>query len=115
MRSSLRRLTHNPHARRPSTRDASSPVCVCVSAEKAQLCLFGSSKNGFGFRDSDLDICMTLEGHETAEVKADFGLWASWRKHTHTHTEQHLCSEQNLNCKEIIEGLAKVLKKHTGE
>lgn len=25
------------------------------------------------------------------------------------------CSEQNLNCKEIIEGLAKVLKKHTGE
>lgn len=38
--------------------------------EKAQLCLFGSSKNGFGFRDSDLDICMTLEGHETAEVMA---------------------------------------------
>ncbi|KAF3835533.1 hypothetical protein F7725_028091, partial [Dissostichus mawsoni] len=54
---------------------------------KAQLCLFGSSKNGFGFRDSDLDICMTLEGHDTAEM---------------------------LNCKEIIEGLAKVLKKHTG-
>uniref|UniRef100_A0A3B5KEM8 Terminal uridylyl transferase 4 n=1 Tax=Takifugu rubripes TaxID=31033 RepID=A0A3B5KEM8_TAKRU len=54
----------------------------------AQLCLFGSSKNGFGFRDSDLDICMTLEGHETAEM---------------------------LNCKEIIEGLAKVLKKHTGD
>uniref|UniRef100_A0A667Z506 Terminal uridylyl transferase 4 n=1 Tax=Myripristis murdjan TaxID=586833 RepID=A0A667Z506_9TELE len=53
----------------------------------AQLCLFGSSKNGFGFRDSDLDICMTLEGHDTAE---------------------------KLNCKEIIEGLAKVLKKHTG-
>lgn len=24
-------------------------------------------------------------------------------------------SEQKLNCKEIIEGLAKVLKKHTGE
>uniref|UniRef100_A0A3Q0STG0 Terminal uridylyl transferase 4 n=1 Tax=Amphilophus citrinellus TaxID=61819 RepID=A0A3Q0STG0_AMPCI len=57
------------------------------STEKAQLCLFGSSKNGFGFRDSDLDICMTLEGHETAE---------------------------KLNCKEIIEGLAKVLKKHAG-
>uniref|UniRef100_A0A8C2TMA1 RNA uridylyltransferase n=1 Tax=Coturnix japonica TaxID=93934 RepID=A0A8C2TMA1_COTJA len=51
------------------------------------LCLFGSSKNGFGFRDSDLDICMTLEGHENAE---------------------------KLNCKEIIEGLAKVLKKHPG-
>uniref|UniRef100_A0A8C1XKX3 Terminal uridylyl transferase 4 n=1 Tax=Cyprinus carpio TaxID=7962 RepID=A0A8C1XKX3_CYPCA len=55
--------------------------------DKAQLCLFGSSKNGFGFRDSDLDICMTLEGHDNAE---------------------------KLNCKEIIEGLAKVLKKHTG-
>ncbi|XP_041126782.1 terminal uridylyltransferase 4-like [Polyodon spathula] len=55
--------------------------------DKARLCLFGSSKNGFGFRDSDLDICMTLEGHETAE---------------------------KLNCKEIIEGLAKILKKHTG-
>lgn len=55
--------------------------------DKAQLCLFGSSKNGFGFRDSDLDICMTLEGHENAE---------------------------KLNCKEIIEGLAKVLKKHAG-
>uniref|UniRef100_A0A7N8Y0Q2 RNA uridylyltransferase n=1 Tax=Mastacembelus armatus TaxID=205130 RepID=A0A7N8Y0Q2_9TELE len=55
--------------------------------DKAKLCLFGSSKNGFGFRDSDLDICMTLEGHETAE---------------------------KLNCREIIEGLAKVLKKHTG-
>lgn len=39
-----------------------------VCSDKAQLCLFGSSKNGFGFRDSDLDICMTLEGHDTAEV-----------------------------------------------
>ncbi|XP_062870941.1 terminal uridylyltransferase 4 isoform X2 [Trichomycterus rosablanca] len=55
--------------------------------DKAQLCLFGSSKNGFGFHDSDLDICMTLEGHDTAE---------------------------NLNCKEIIEALAKVLRKHLG-
>ncbi|KAM5148779.1 terminal uridylyltransferase 4 isoform 2-T2 [Mantella aurantiaca] len=53
----------------------------------ARLCLFGSSKNGFGFRDSDLDICMTLEGHENAE---------------------------KLNCKEIIEDLAKVLKRHPG-
>lgn len=43
-------------------------VTVCVYTDKAQLCLFGSSKNGFGFRDSDLDICMTLEGHNTAEV-----------------------------------------------
>ncbi|XP_075472458.1 terminal uridylyltransferase 4 [Ascaphus truei] len=55
--------------------------------DKARLCLFGSSKNGFGFRDSDLDICMTLEGHENAE---------------------------KLNCREIIEGLAKVLKRHPG-
>ncbi|XP_043942789.1 terminal uridylyltransferase 4 [Protopterus annectens] len=56
-------------------------------SEKARLCLFGSSKNGFGFHDSDLDICMTLEGHETAE---------------------------KLNCKEIIEGLAKILRRHPG-
>ncbi|XP_075412215.1 terminal uridylyltransferase 4 isoform X2 [Tenrec ecaudatus] len=55
--------------------------------EKARLCLFGSSKNGFGFRDSDLDICMTLEGHESAE---------------------------KLNSKEIIENLAKILKRHPG-
>ncbi|XP_054547427.1 terminal uridylyltransferase 4 isoform X2 [Talpa occidentalis] len=55
--------------------------------EKARLCLFGSSKNGFGFRDSDLDICMTLEGHENAE---------------------------KLNCKEIIENLARILKRHPG-
>ena len=42
---------------------------VFLYLEKARLCLFGSSKNGFGFRDSDLDICMTLEGHENAEVR----------------------------------------------
>ncbi|KAG8455308.1 hypothetical protein GDO86_001487 [Hymenochirus boettgeri] len=33
----------------------------------ARLNLFGSSKNGFGFKQSDLDICMTIEGKETAE------------------------------------------------
>lgn len=49
------------------------------STDKAQLCLFGSSKNGFGFRDSDLDICMTLEGHETAEV-------GGLKTHTPTHS-----------------------------
>lgn len=43
-------------------------LLTCDTPDKAQLCLFGSSKNGFGFRDSDLDICMTLEGHDTAEV-----------------------------------------------
>ena len=30
--------------------------------------LFGSSRNGFGFRGSDLDICMTFEGNQTGEV-----------------------------------------------
>ncbi|XP_067886164.1 terminal uridylyltransferase 7-like isoform X2 [Heterodontus francisci] len=54
---------------------------------KAKLCLFGSSKNGFGFRQSDLDICMTFEDRETAE---------------------------GLNCIKIIEDLARVLRKHTG-
>ncbi|XP_072927139.1 terminal uridylyltransferase 7-like isoform X1 [Hemitrygon akajei] len=52
---------------------------------KAKLCLFGSSKNGFGFRQSDLDICMTFEDRETAE---------------------------GLNCIKIIENLARVLRKN---
>ncbi|NWQ92590.1 TUT7 uridylyltransferase, partial [Burhinus bistriatus] len=52
-----------------------------------KLNLFGSSKNGFGFKQSDLDICMTLDGLETAE---------------------------GLDCIRIIEDLAKVLKKQSG-
>ncbi|NWJ12268.1 TUT7 uridylyltransferase, partial [Crypturellus undulatus] len=52
-----------------------------------KLNLFGSSKNGFGFKQSDLDICMTLDGLETAE---------------------------SLDCIRIIEDLAKILKKHSG-
>ncbi|KAK6494342.1 terminal uridylyltransferase 7-like [Huso huso] len=53
----------------------------------AKLSLFGSSKNGFGFKQSDLDVCMTFEGKETAE---------------------------GLDCIRIIENLAKVLRKHPG-
>ncbi|NXY20868.1 TUT7 uridylyltransferase, partial [Atrichornis clamosus] len=52
-----------------------------------KLDLFGSSKNGFGFIQSDLDICMTIDGLETSE---------------------------GLDCIRIIEDLAKVLKKHSG-
>ncbi|XP_063175682.1 terminal uridylyltransferase 7 isoform X2 [Chroicocephalus ridibundus] len=52
-----------------------------------KLNLFGSSKNGFGFKQSDLDICMTMDGRETAE---------------------------GLDCIRIIEDLANVLKKQTG-
>ncbi|NXG45389.1 TUT7 uridylyltransferase, partial [Psilopogon haemacephalus] len=52
-----------------------------------KLDLFGSSKNGFGFKQSDLDICMTVDGLETAE---------------------------GLDCIRIIENLAKVLKKQSG-
>ncbi|KGL79856.1 Terminal uridylyltransferase 7, partial [Tinamus guttatus] len=52
-----------------------------------KLSLFGSSKNGFGFKQSDLDICMTIDGLETAE---------------------------SLDCIRIIEDLAKILKKHSG-
>ena len=37
----------------------------------ARLFLFGSSKNGFGFRNSDIDICMTLENHFKEEVQQD--------------------------------------------
>ncbi|MED6254234.1 hypothetical protein ATANTOWER_020484 [Ataeniobius toweri] len=53
----------------------------------ARLQLFGSSKNGFGFRQSDLDICMVLEGKETMD---------------------------DFDCINIIKGLARQLKKHPG-
>ncbi|XP_035999912.1 terminal uridylyltransferase 7 [Fundulus heteroclitus] len=53
----------------------------------ARLQLFGSSKNGFGFRHSDLDICMVLEGKETMD---------------------------EFDCINIIKGLARQLKKHPG-
>uniref|UniRef100_A0A8C7LWB9 CCHC-type domain-containing protein n=1 Tax=Oncorhynchus mykiss TaxID=8022 RepID=A0A8C7LWB9_ONCMY len=53
----------------------------------ARLRLFGSSKNGFGFKQSDLDICMVLDGQETAE---------------------------GLDCISIIESLARLLRKHPG-
>ncbi|XP_069034384.1 terminal uridylyltransferase 7 [Embiotoca jacksoni] len=53
----------------------------------ARLQLFGSSKNGFGFRQSDLDICMVLEGQETID---------------------------DIDCINIIESLARLLKKHSG-
>ncbi|XP_051980538.1 uncharacterized protein LOC127641568 [Xyrauchen texanus] len=53
----------------------------------AKLVLFGSSKNGFGFKQSDLDICMTIEGQDTAE---------------------------GLDSIAIIESLAKALRKHQG-
>ncbi|KAJ8413908.1 hypothetical protein AAFF_G00065060 [Aldrovandia affinis] len=55
--------------------------------EGAKLRLFGSSKNGFGFKQSDLDICMVLEGRETAE---------------------------GLDCIAIIDSLARDLKRHPG-
>ncbi|XP_056232082.1 terminal uridylyltransferase 7 [Seriola aureovittata] len=53
----------------------------------ARLQLFGSSKNGFGFRQSDLDICMVLEGQDAIDDCA---------------------------CISIIESLARQLKKHPG-
>ncbi|XP_042636609.1 terminal uridylyltransferase 7 [Orycteropus afer afer] len=52
-----------------------------------KLSLFGSSKNGFGFKQSDLDICMTINGLETAE---------------------------GLDCVRTIEELARFLRKHSG-
>uniref|UniRef100_A0A3P9JJT2 CCHC-type domain-containing protein n=1 Tax=Oryzias latipes TaxID=8090 RepID=A0A3P9JJT2_ORYLA len=51
----------------------------------ARLQLFGSSKNGFGFRQSDLDICMVLEGKENID---------------------------DVDCIRIIESLARCLKKN---
>lgn len=55
--------------------------------EGAKLRLFGSSKNGFGFKQSDLDICMVLEGRDSVE---------------------------GLDCIAIIDSLARDLKKHPG-
>ncbi|XP_031426923.1 terminal uridylyltransferase 7 [Clupea harengus] len=55
--------------------------------EGARLKLFGSSKNGFGFKQSDLDICMVLEGQDTA---------------------------MGLDCISIILSLARALGKHSG-
>ncbi|XP_041359697.1 terminal uridylyltransferase 4-like isoform X2 [Gigantopelta aegis] len=55
--------------------------------EDAELCLFGSSCNGFGFVMSDLDICMTF------------------------HSKP---SGKDLNYPHIVEQLAKVLKEHRG-
>ncbi|KAM4706980.1 terminal uridylyltransferase 7 [Discoglossus pictus] len=55
--------------------------------EGARLSLFGSSKNGFGFKQSDLDICMTFDGIESAE---------------------------ELDCIRTIEDLARLLRKHQG-
>ena len=44
-------------------------IClVFLSLTDAQLCLFGSSCNGFGFRNSDLDITLTFRGRATDEV-----------------------------------------------
>lgn len=40
---------------------------VCFFIE-ANLCLFGSSCNGFGFADSDLDITLTFEGCPSSDV-----------------------------------------------
>ncbi|XP_046551942.1 LOW QUALITY PROTEIN: terminal uridylyltransferase 4-like [Haliotis rubra] len=51
------------------------------------LRLFGSSCNGFGFRMSDLDICMTFNQYNSAK---------------------------DVKCTEIIEKLAKKLKEHRG-
>lgn len=39
--------------------------------ETVQLRLFGSSRNGFGFKGSDMDICLTFKSHEV-EPPAQF-------------------------------------------
>lgn len=52
----------------------------------ARLQLFGSSKNGFGFRQSDLDICMMLDGQESVDdndyIRVIESLARQLRKHT---------------------------------
>lgn len=36
----------------------------------AKLELFGSTKNGFGLKDSDIDTCLTFEDNATGEVRS---------------------------------------------
>ena len=55
----------------------------------ARLTLFGSSCNGFGFRNSDLDICMTFDGCDDPQVGAVGTVWTG-----------HLCTDRlrGLRC-----------------
>ena len=54
----------------------------------SSLQMFGSSVNGFGFRNSDMDICMTLGGHYDEDGLSD------------------------VDVKKIIESLAKKFRSH---
>lgn len=42
--------------------------CFFSPITEARLHLFGSSCNGFGFQNSDLDICITFCNHQNADV-----------------------------------------------
>ncbi|PIK49155.1 putative terminal uridylyltransferase 4 isoform X4 [Apostichopus japonicus] len=55
------------------------------SSSSIKLDLFGSSVNGFGFQNSDLDICMTFKDNATGE---------------------------GINVPEVIQTLAQILRKH---
>lgn len=39
------------------------------SISEANVEMFGSSCNGFGFHNSDIDICLTFDGNDTGEVR----------------------------------------------
>ena len=41
-------------------------MCTLIAVD-AKLTIFGSSANGFGSRSSDLDICMTIPGHDKVQ------------------------------------------------
>lgn len=40
----------------------------------AKLELFGSTRNGFGLNDSDMDMCLTFEDNPTGEVTLTFSI-----------------------------------------
>lgn len=42
--------------------------------DDAVLTLFGSSCNGFGFADSDLDLCLTFNSNEDGKVSSNYCL-----------------------------------------
>lgn len=62
---------------RPRCRNRVHMYTSGVFGTGARLQLFGSSKNGFGFRQSDLDICMVLEGKDSINVGLRIFLWHS--------------------------------------
>ena len=76
----------------------------------ANLTLFGSSCNGFGLADSDVDICLEFESNPDGKVSWNWNL-ISFRGGD-THWQRMLFSNQDLNMPSIVKKLAKHFRKN---